>query len=377
MRIALCAQSSSRRGEPSDPVGDLAGELAGRGHDVTLFAPADRPCPAGVARQMIAPGAGFARRCARAVAAAGRFDVVHAFEGAWHPAAGPAPHVLQILNGAEIRRTELRSAHAGATWLRRLADLLQPARVRRLGEERAVAGSGVMLVAPSPHTAAELRQYYGVPDERLRVVYEGVPAALPAGRGEVRLDTRRRLGLADRETLVLAAVADPRTDGPERLAAVAAAARAELAREPSPRPLRMVVFAPGLRRVPAPAEIAPAGLGWAELLAAADVFATVSAHDAAGRFLLSALAAPTACVAARSVGAAELIDDARNGFVVDRPDDVAAVADRVLRLTESVKRFTFRNNLRDLRADLSVGRAADELLGVYGEALARPGRTPV
>ena len=376
MRIALCAQFSSRRGEPSDPVGDLAGELAGRGHDVTLLAPADRPCPAGVAREVIASGAGFARRCARAVAAAGRFDVVHAFEGAWHPAAGPAPHVLQILNGTEIRRTELRSAQCGPTWLRRLADLLQPARVRRLGEERAVAGSGVMLVAPSQHTAAELRQCYGVPEERLRVVYEGVPA-LPPGRGELRLDTRRRLGLADRETLVLAAVADAETDGPERLAAVAAAARSELAREPSPRPLRMVVFAPGLRRVPAPAEVAPAGLGWAELLAAADVFVTVSAHDAAGRFLLSALAAPTACVAVRSVGAAELIDDARNGFGVDRPDDLPAVADRVLRLTESVKRFTFRNNLRDLRADLSVGRAADELLGVYGEALARLARTPV
>jgi glycosyltransferase involved in cell wall biosynthesis len=90
-----------------------------------------------------------------------------------------------------------------------------------------------------------------------------------------------------------------------------------------------------------------------------------------GRATLPYLAKQIPVITTKYNGAAELIDDRVNGFVIDSPDDVESLADRMLRLCDSVTRFRFRSNLREVSQYLRIERYVDDLLALYEDILRR------
>jgi UDP-glucose:(heptosyl)LPS alpha-1,3-glucosyltransferase len=105
----------------------------------------------------------------------------------------------------------------------------------------------------------------------------------------------------------------------------------------------------------------------ADALAVADVAVLPTFYDPCSRFILEALAAEKPVITTRFNGASEQFSDNRHGRVIDRPDDIADLADCLLHFTETANiqkasRAIMEDNLRQ---KVSISRVAEQLKKVY------------
>jgi UDP-glucose:(heptosyl)LPS alpha-1,3-glucosyltransferase len=103
---------------------------------------------------------------------------------------------------------------------------------------------------------------------------------------------------------------------------------------------------------------------------AADFLVHPTYYDPCSRVVLESLASGLPCITTRFDGAAEVITDGENGFVLDCPDDVDAILDRTLRLMQPDVRRRFREQGTRLTDAISMRRHAEEMVQVY-ESVAR------
>lgn len=107
---------------------------------------------------------------------------------------------------------------------------------------------------------------------------------------------------------------------------------------------------------------------------AADMLVHPTYYDPCSRVVLEAMASGLACITTAYDGASEAVDQANAGYVLDDPDDVDALADRVRRLADSEKRL--------LKAERGVKQAdrhsmkqhAEGVVRVYEEVLSQRAR---
>jgi glycosyltransferase involved in cell wall biosynthesis len=102
-----------------------------------------------------------------------------------------------------------------------------------------------------------------------------------------------------------------------------------------------------------------------EILPAFDVFVLSSRHEGLPIALMEAMASGVACVATRVGGVPELIDDGRNGLLVD-PGDPSALAAAIAKLLddESLRR-ALATSARTAAATMTLAPAATRLQEVY------------
>ena len=72
---------------------------------------------------------------------------------------------------------------------------------------------------------------------------------------------------------------------------------------------------------------------------AADILVHDTYYDPCSRVVLEAMASGLPVITTRYNGAAERIQDGREGYVIDSPDDVESLADRIERLAEPEHRL--------------------------------------
>ena len=85
------------------------------------------------------------------------------------------------------------------------------------------------------------------------------------------------------------------------------------------------------------------------------------------------MAAGLPCVTTRWDGASEVIEEDTNGFVLDDPGDVPALADRVQRLRDPTVRRRLGDAARVAAEGLSMARHAREIVSLYNETLSQTG----
>lgn len=200
---------------------------------------------------------------------------------------------------------------------------------------RRAIGRGAWVHTVSAAVAAEVADAFAVPADRLRVVPNGAPAALPAvAVAELATAGRRLVGAP--YVLSLGTV-EPRKDLPGLVAAFDAVA----ADHPE---LRLVIAGPdGWGAEALTTAVAAAHhcdrivrLGWvsdadrAALLAGAEVFAYPSRYEGFGLPPLEAAAHATPVVATRTGALPEVLDDAAEWAEVGDPDSLAAALTAVL-----------------------------------------------
>jgi UDP-glucose:(heptosyl)LPS alpha-1,3-glucosyltransferase len=242
-------------------------------------------------------------------------------------------------------------------------------------EARAFAPTGHRRVlAVSRRVGDEIATDYGVPRERIRVVYNGVDLARfhPAHRAALGPRARAGLGISP-ETRVCAAIGSgflrkgfdillrlwrdrpPRdavlvlVGGDERLA--------QFRREAANAPLAGRVTVTGPR-----ADVEG-------ILAAADVVCVPSRQEAFGNVVLEACAAGVPVVTSRRAGAAELLEGPLAALVVDDPEDTDALR---AALEEALARRgelgpAARARAETLTWDAHIGRVESLLAEVAGE----------
>lgn len=378
MRIAmLCERFAPSRGGAAEWSRHVARRLAERGHDlrVLTFAAADDVAAADdlVACRLPWHPSRLAR--ARAMAAAVAevdADVVHDTGVGWsfdvfHPQTG-------------ARLANYRRDMASRTPRERWVERLRPRHWRWLRELRHVerrqfARHDALFVAVSTMVASSMEELYGVPPERIRHIPNGVDlATAPSPGGTGRAELRRRLGVAEDETLFLFAAQNPRLKGVRPLLEAARRLRASqprfklalIGREPD-ADLRRRIAGLGLAGSVVPCGFVPDASTY---FAAADAVVLPSYHDACSLTVFEAGAFGAPVITSRYNGACEHLTSGREGFVLDEPEDVATLARCMLALTDGALRRRMSAAALALARRNDLERNVDALEAVLHEAAA-------
>jgi len=176
------------------------------------------------------------------------------------------------------------------------------------------------VIAVSRKVAGELRQFYGVGGP-ISVIPHGVCAERFQGgqRGLKRAAARREMGIGEDETLAL--YVGDLTKAHSYLKELAAAA-------PGVQ-FAIVTYSRAYHWQSRNVRFLPPTAELERYYAAADAFVFPTTYDAFGMVLLEAMASGLAVCSSDRAGAAELIDDGRNGFVSPLPEWVEATAARL------------------------------------------------
>ena len=394
MRVALAVESlDPARGGAETCMHWLAGRQARDGHEVHVFAarplPDPKRPPEGVRLHLLAPrGLTPARRAWNHLADAAaaidprRFDVVHAADrilamDIYQPHGGTLAATmeanLEMLGGGFSRR------------LRRLRWRMSPRRRAMLAiEHRQFAREDVTFLAVSRLVRDDIRRRYRVPGERIAVIHNGVEVGrfTPAACAARRLEARRRFRIPREEVVVLLVAHNYRLKGLAPLVSSFA-----LARRVSPRaaPDRLLVVGRGrstpflrlARRLGCARHLTFAGPVDEVLYAyaAADIYCQPTYYDPCSLTVLEALACGMPVITTRLNGAAELMTDGREGFILEHPAEEERLADRLVSLCEAGLRERMGAAARELAERHSTERNYRDILRLYRTVAARKRRS--
>ena len=391
MRVALVLEQFD------PPLGGLerwswrfAAQLLQRGHEVHVVA--RRFSPQTLAMPVVAhrlEGAGS--RLGLAEAARAKLfelapDVIHDMGYGWycdvfHPHSG---------SWASLSQRKLLLLPAWKRPLKRLVDRLLP----RQREFRKLLGrqyidNGQLLVALSRTAADDFRRFHGVPDERIRVVYNGVDTERfsPEGRLRYRRKVRRRLGISDEKVVALIVAQNFRLKG------VPALLRATSRLVSERLPVHLVVvggkhlrpwrrMARRLRISEAVSFVGPQD-ETAPFYAAADLYVHPTFYDTCSLVVLEAAASGLPLITTRINGVSELLNDGIDSLLISDPADADELAQQMHLLLDESLRKKIGSAARQTALKHTLQRNVEEMLAVYQEAIGsrrdpaatcRPGR---
>lgn len=378
MKIALIRSSVHRQGGVERYVWHLSKEMDARGHEVHLIA---RRCP-----ELPAPSIRFhpvrvsglfsfskVHSFARGVDEILKkqaFDVVHSCDRIYR---------CDIYRAGEgLHREWLRASaphlFVWARILRRL-DPLHAALLRM--EERLIGGGGAGLVtANSRKGAGEIERHFG--SRKVPVIYNGVDSEeFRPPKGSERAEIRKRIGLAENDFAALyvgtgffrkglrylieglARMKSPRDGRTPRLLARGRGARGAYERLARAHGLgerfRFVV---------------DDGISTALLYRAADAFVLPTLYDPFANVCLEALASGLPCVLSSRNGAAEIITDGKEGFVLADPTDADEIARLLGLCMDEEKAAAMGAAARALSLKFTWRANADATEKLYREILA-------
>jgi UDP-glucose:(heptosyl)LPS alpha-1,3-glucosyltransferase len=375
MRIGLVVEHfDPGRGGAEQWTWQFASWLAGKGHKPHVLASTIRPGAEtlGVACHLLGAACSredFAQRASRKLAAIA-LDAVLDTGAGWHC------HVFQPHGGSRRASFEQNLLLAPA-WARPFKRGLAKCLPRYREFDRLTAlqydPRGKLFAALSQMVARDFVRHHGVPEERIRLVYNGVDVDRfsPSHRARWRRVMREKLGLGD-ELLILIVAHNHRLKGVPSL--VAAVGR--LLKEG--RRVRLAVvggrkgrFGQALvRRYSAEGAVLFAGsaadpVPW---YAAADVYVQPTFYDPCSLVVLEALASGLPVVTSRFNGAGELLTEGLEGYLVGNPADSSELADALRRLLRADDRHRMGELARRLAEAHDWDRNGHEMLSVLAEA---------
>ena len=402
MKVALVIEHyDPARGGAEGWTDTHARRLVDAGHDVHVVARSVRALPPGATAHVLddaaggmAPGDPHQRVAATIDAQA--FDVVHDMGYGWHGDLFMPHHgVRRVLYGQKSRLLM-----PPERWLRPLAYRCYPRyrrfeRIERRQYRRPEAASSTvpLFIAVSRMVRAQMMRYHGVPEDRIRVVHNGVDTArfqpATSGADTPRAKMREVWGCGEDDVVFLIVAHDFQLKGvPTLMEAVRRLAD-------DGHPVHLVVVGPGEHRARKVWGV-PVGRAhdrgralaqrWghqgimhfagrqddtAPYYQAADVYVQPTLFDACSLVVLEALATGLPVITSRCNGAGELLHDGVEGFLVGDPQDATALAGRMTELLDPHRREGFGAAARRLAEQCSGRCNFERMLEIYAEVRAR------
>lgn len=376
MRIALVTEHfDSQGGGLEQWAWQLGAALTERGHHLTVAAfQAARTLPAPIEVRLLPwQPSRLQRACiVDSVLAEIDVDVVHDLGVGW------SADILQPQMGCRLAnyRRELASLSLPQRCLRLLPHKRQWLDELRQLEQEQYRRTSCPVIAVSQMVADDLREFYSVQPERIRLIPNGVDTArFSPPTPEMRGHARAQFNLVDK-TVFLFAAHNPRLKGLRPLLRAFAQAVAKrpdlrlvvLGKEPSSESLRFV-WMEQLRHAVTFAGFVSDTAPW---FAAADAFVLPTYYDACSLSVLESCACGLPVITTAHNGAAELLTDGREGRVIQDADDLDALTLALLELGEPEVRASMRQHALALASRCSFDRNVDEVEKVYMEIAGRP-----
>lgn len=380
----MIAQFDPSRGGVERYAFNLAGGLASRGHRVDVFT--QQPPPSGlglpqgvcVTRVQVPRGLRrtkhrrFDRAVRRRLGTTASWDVVQGF-------GRTTVHTLYRVGGGTHAAYLASMSQHWPSW-KRAFERINPKNRRLIRIEQEIfREGGARLIANSRRTRDEVVAHFGVPRDRIRVIHNGVDVQQfhPDRRAALRPAARARWKLpADAFVGAFVGSGFARKGMAQSLAIVA-----ELARRGTP--CHLLVAGRGPRRYARMAERLGIGaqVHWLGLVreveqvhGAADFFLLPSLYEPFGIAPLEALASGLPVVVTRTCGVAEVLEDGREGLLLENPDAVEAACAFLERLAHDTSwREALGRRARATAEGLDMSRNVEQVLEVYRELLAQGG----
>ncbi len=384
LKIAIVIERiETWRGGAETSTMELARLLADRGHEVHVVTSSRSPSPPDLVIHSIPTStvlrpmrtAAFTRK-ASALFERESFDIIHSVvplprADFYQPRGGLLRETLE-------RNVAMRTTKSRRLFKRALARLNVKQQSLSDLERTVFEPDGPGILAVSQYVARQCEKHYGVTPPRVRVVFNGVviPGESADRRAEDRRAIRSQYRVSD-ETLVLLFVAhNLRLKGMDSL--IAATDKLVKSgvddfvllvvgrdnpvrynkRVEDLRLTRHVIFTGPTQRVGA-------------FFHAADACVHPTYYDPCSRVVLEALARGLPCITTRFNGAAEVMTDGGEGFILEAPDSVAELAERIAALRSSDLRRRMSERAFGLRDQISMERHVGELEAVFKDVVAR------
>ncbi|MGQ9575131.1 MAG: glycosyltransferase family 4 protein [Thermoguttaceae bacterium] len=350
----------------------LARRLLADGHEVHVVA--QRFSPAGRQLSIVPHELGRIRCRLRAAAAAERslrelaLEVIHDMGLGWFC------DVLEPHYGSWLAQSErkLRLLPPWARpWKRRLMRLLPRYRAMQRLAARQFGDPQRVIIALSKMATTDYQRYHAVRQEQIRLIYNGVDTERfsPAHRVRYRQAVRAALGIEKPETAFLFVGHNFALKG------LGAAIRALGRLVSEGRPARLIAV--GGRPDPAYERLARrhCGAGRVALVgrvedpvpyyAAADALVLPTFSDTCSLVVLEAAASGLPSITTQFNGAAELLTNRIDGFVLADPADDKQLADRMRELLDPVLRHKMGHAARHLACQHTFEQNYCQVLAVY------------
>lgn len=332
----------------------LAAGVAARGHRVHLYTandwPADEWSFGPITRLAAGSATAFADEM-EGVAPRSECDVLMSLERIWRC------DVYRAGDGVHRAWLDRRSQIAGR-W-QKLNRILNRKHAATLELEKSLFsenGAG-RVIANSQMVKDEIVRLYGFPNEKIDVVYNGVPIEALRRGGEGRVKTRETLGLKSDDIAVLFA-----GSGWERKGLRSAID----ALERSGKEMRLLVAGRGDQRKFKSARVQFLGVveDMPALYGAADIFLLPTIYDPFSNACLEALAAGLPVVTTRANGFCEIMGNGVHGTVLDDPWNTDAICEALLFWSDAARREQARSGIRDLADRFDISGNVSETLAI-------------
>jgi len=222
--------------------------------------------------------------------------------------------------GDGVHRAWLERRAAVEGRLQRLTRFLNPKHSAALTLEKSLfaEGGAGRVIANSQMVQEEITRFYGYPQDRIELIYNGVPIDRFRLNLETRQTLRERLGLKHDEIAVLFAGTGWERKG-LRFAIKAI--------EASGKKMRLLVAGRGDKRKYRSSSVQFLDVvhNMPALYSAVDIFLLPTIYDPFSNACLEALAAGLPVLTTRANGFSEIIDHRTHGSVIDDPQDISAL----------------------------------------------------
>ena len=241
-------------------------------------------------------------------------------------------------------------------------------------ERRQHANQNAIILAVSRMLAESFESLHHLPAARLRVIYNGVDVErfAPSNREKYREATRRSLGVREDEVLFLGLAhnfllknVEATIRAAAKLAATGTPLRVVIAGgKKTERFIKLVQELKVAHLVTFPGLVDPV-----RYHAAADVFVHPTWYDPCSLVTLEASSCGLPVITSRFNGAAELMTNGKEGFVLDHPADIAGLASRMQDLLEPKQRQQMGEAGRALAMQHTFEDQATQIVDLYREII--------
>ena len=349
MNIALSFPGCHKRGGVERITFECARFLAGKGHDVTVFASDYEDVGNGRVHHHPVPvpgwpsflrGPRYFRECTR-VLDRERFDVLNT-HGVVCPVGGV--HWAQSLHRAWLDRSRQFRPPWSMARLKQRINPLHPL-LLKLEEQHFARRQYRKVIATTPEVKKDLEHYYNVPPGDVVVIPNGfAPDEFnPARRSERRAAQREKLGLKPDEVALLLVANELERKGYRTILSALQILQ-------SPRLRLLVAGRPSVelvRKMAAEAGVEGSVLACgstndvAGFHAAADIFVLPTQYEAFCLAILEALGSGVPVITTKIPGADNAILPGINGLLIDDPKNGPALAQAISQLMDDGVRATF------------------------------------
>ena len=374
MKIAVIRQKFVNYGGAEQFVSGYTNQLASMGHVVHIFAnqwtPPNHPnikihSVRAIKKNSFLRVLSFAWFALQSIRSES-FDIIQSHERTW------MQDVYRAGDGCHREWLERRSRYLPS--IKRFFFRFSLFHKLILGLEKRIYENGECkkIIAISKMVKRDILKHYQLPEDRVRVVYNGVDLHRfnPSNTKTFRSEIRQQLRISDEEVMILFVGSGFERKGLEYLIKSIQYIKQEnwrLVLVGKGKWKRYLDFSSKENRRKI-TYLGPVD-GIEKLYVAADFFILPSIYEPFGNANLEALASGLPIITSRNCGVAEIITPQKEGIILEEPSDSIAMAKAIDYLMDSKTREPMRQSARLLAEKFTQERNAFEMVQVYKELI--------